>query len=259
MKSELASVDFYSYPKNYAKVLDQFWLACQRSLRVTWPNLSRFAYNEVDFNRLYTDPELVFTQACGYHWVGPYKEYLDYLATPVYNWPHCEGPFHRSLLITTKKDVLSFDDAFEPKIKWAINSEESFSGFVLLKHMLQEKGRNLDLAQALKTGSHYATLQALRAGQADCALVDCVSYGIVLEEHPEWRESFSVIYKSPLVPTPPFVCSTKLSEKEKSEIFSALSKALKKAPVTLGILSLVDAQESYELTKKIVQEAGARI
>ena len=62
--------------------------------------------------------------------------------------------------------------------RFAINSDDSLSGYVALRVAMREAGLDPDSAEWVETGSHRASIRAVAAGEADIASIDAVCWAL---------------------------------------------------------------------------------
>ncbi len=97
----------------------------------------------------------------------------------------------------------------------AVNSLSSRSGWLALLEVC-------DPTEIVLTGSHTASLDALRSGQADCACIDAVTWKILERDDPESISGVEIIDRTSSAPAPPYVAR----EQNRERVVSGLRKAL---------------------------------
>ena len=80
----------------------------------------------------------------------------------------------------------------------AVNSLSSRSGFTALLTVCEP-------SSLVVTGSHEASLAAVREGRADMACIDAVTWGILERDVPSAVSGLSVLDRTPSAPAPPYV------------------------------------------------------
>jgi ABC-type phosphate/phosphonate transport system substrate-binding protein len=186
----------YDWPE-IRPATDAFWAGLARHLGVVG-KLDRGSAHHA----LWRQPQLFFSQTCGYPLTHEFKGILRYLATPHYLADGCEGPYYRSIIMARDKQPL---DQFA-KARPAINSMDSMSGMLALKLVaapLHNKGEFF--APALFTGSHLASMVAVQQGVADICAIDCVCVALARRHRPEVLAGLSEIARSQAVPGLPYV------------------------------------------------------
>src|SRR5581483_11681745 len=101
------------------------------------------------------------------------------IATPVYDFPGCEGASYCSFIIASKRDprraLADFAGA-----RAAVNGRDSHSGMNAFRAKIAPMAQGKPFfGEALVTGSHQASLTAVSGGAADIAAIDCVSFALL--------------------------------------------------------------------------------
>jgi ABC-type phosphate/phosphonate transport system substrate-binding protein len=192
----LASLPMYDLPE-MRDATNAFWAALAKNLGVNIP-LSR----KTDWFAPWHNPDLLFSQTCGYPFTHAFKDQLSYVATPHYNADGCDGPFYRSILFARAKQQLA---AFEGQTV-AFNSRDSMSGMLALKLVFAPIARNGHyFANTIETGGHFASLVAVQQKTADICAIDCVTVAYARRYRPTALEGLVEIARSPQVPGLPYV------------------------------------------------------
>jgi ABC-type phosphate/phosphonate transport system substrate-binding protein len=192
----LASLPMYDMPE-IRSATDRFWKALSERLGAT-ATLAR----PNDYQRVWRDPDLVFSQTCGYPLTHEFRDQLIYVATPHYNAYGCQGPLYCSIIFAhEKKPLEEFRNA-----RAAINNRDSMSGMLALKLAIAPYSkRRRFLATVTETGSHIDSLEAVSAGAADICAIDAVTVQLLRRYRPRLLESLNEIARTPQVPGLPYV------------------------------------------------------
>lgn len=103
----------------------------------------------------------------------------------------------------------------------AVNSTSSRSGWLALLQMCEPA--SFVIGEVVVTGSHTASLEAIRSGEADIASVDAVTWHILERNDPVKIEGIKILDRSTAAPAPPYIVSqAELS----AEIADGLERAL---------------------------------
>lgn len=111
----------------------------------------------------------------------------------------CEGPTYRSVILRRAGDLPTVQ-------RFAVNGRESMSGWVAL--LKSREALNFDDPQrsdVIISGSHAASIQLLKRGQADIAAIDCVTLHWLLAEQPDLLDGLERLGMSPKAPSLPLV------------------------------------------------------
>ncbi len=205
------------------------WNALWDSLR---PNLDELGFGPLD-RRLdrrpgqsqWADPALLLSQCCGLDVVGRTSN-LQPIAAPVFRDLECESGDYYSLVIAR--------DEPPTHAVVAVNDPHSRSGHTSLIYWLADTHRRAK--RVIFTGSHARSIEMVRAGRADIAAIDAIS----------WRalESLDVeiIDRTRSGPAPPFITRNNLSAEPLRLALAAAIDALgADGPLGLNGIVPVDA------------------
>lgn len=192
----LASLPMYDFPE-VREATDGFWAAVAKACG-TDIELSRGG----DWSAPWRNPNLLFSQTCGYPFTHAFAGLHSYVATPHYGSDGCKGPDYCSILFARGFAPLR---TFQGK-RAAFNTRDSMSGMLALQLVfapMAVKGEFFD--QAIETGGHLASLAAVQAGEADICATDCVTVAYMRRYRPEVMKGLEEVGRSPQVPGLPFV------------------------------------------------------
>ena len=176
---------------------DAFWVGFQGHAGLSSP-LDRVSH----YSDPWRDPNLVFSQTCGYPFTHEFKGLLSYVATPHYVCAGCNDATYSSFIFAREATPLH---EFRGKIP-AINAMDSMSGMLALKLVFAPCVTGGEFFErAHLTGGHLNSLQAVREGRADVCAVDAVCVALAQKYRPQDLEGLVMIAQSPMVPSLPFV------------------------------------------------------
>ncbi len=199
----VASMPMYDMPE-VRSALDALWEGLVRHLKRQGlndiPGRIQHGQNTAD---LWNDPDLWFSQCCGYDIVRRYADKLRPLATPHYGAPGCQGADYASNIVVAEdcraNDVL---DMFGTTC--VVNGFESHSGANALRALVAPKNRDGRFFSAAKvSGSHIESLKMIRRGAADVAAVDCITYALLKSYRPSALDGIRKLgrtYRAPAIP-----------------------------------------------------------
>ncbi|QBE66517.1 phosphate/phosphite/phosphonate ABC transporter substrate-binding protein [Pseudoduganella lutea] len=129
-------------------------------------------------------PDLLLSQACGYPWLHALRGHATLVATPAFDVPGCAGSDYTSVLIARAgSGIRTLADA-RGRVA-AANERHSNSGMNALRHAVAPLARGGSFFDNVKwTGSHAASVRLVRAGAADVAAIDCVTWAYLRQEDP---------------------------------------------------------------------------
>jgi ABC-type phosphate/phosphonate transport system substrate-binding protein len=205
----IASLPMYDWPE-IREATDQWWAGIARHMSV-----HADLWRSEDFQAAWSNPDLMFSQTCGYPFTHAFRGQLQLVATPHYAAAGCEGPNYCSFIFTRNTaPIATFRGA-----KAAINGMDSMSGMLALKLAV---GENDFFGSEIITGSHIASLQAVQTGEADICAIDAICVALARRHRPELLKGLNIISASPQVPGLPYVTR----QNEVSKLRHALKNAL---------------------------------
>ena len=150
------------------------------------------------------DPELLLSQTCGYPLLS-LPEHVRVVATPAYTAPGCDGASYRSALVVHWYSAAADLQALRGGV-CAINGRDSNSGMNLLRAAVAPlAGGRQFFRTVLVTGSHAASLEAVGAGEADLAAIDCVTFALLQRHRPALTAPVRVLDWSAAAPGLPLI------------------------------------------------------
>ncbi|NYE59500.1 ABC-type phosphate/phosphonate transport system substrate-binding protein [Duganella sp. 1224] len=178
--------------------------------------------SSTDLPSFWRRDDVLLTQTCGYPYMTTLRDNSALLATPCYDFPGCEGADYASAIITrTGSDIQSLADA-RGRIA-AANDPQSNSGMNVLRHAvapLAWHGRFF--GEVRWTGSHAASLRMVKAGEADIAAIDCVTYGYLKEEDADSVHGITILQYTKSTPGLPLIAAQAVPEAIRERMRNAL-------------------------------------
>lgn len=206
----LASLPMYDLPE-IRDATDRFWQTIAAFYGVEGP-LTRGE----KWSAPWHDPNLLFSQTCGYPFTHEFAGKLTYVATPCYDADGCDGPNYCSIIFArTAAPLAAFTGCTV-----AFNSRDSMSGCLALRLVFAPY--QAAFASAIETGSHVASLKAVQDGTADVCAIDCVTVALLRKHRPSALEGLQEVARSPKVPGLPFVTRSG----DKARLQQALKSAI---------------------------------
>lgn len=176
---------------------------------------------------LFAHPRLLFAQTCGYPYTHALRGRVRLIATPAYRAPGCEGASYRSFIVVREDDPAVGLAGLRGR-RAAINGLDSQSGHIALRAAMAEAGLGGErpVGPAILTGSHLASIDAVRAGSADFAAIDAVSHALVARHLPDRLAGLRVLAESPAAPGLPFVAGSAVDDETLQRQRAALGEAM---------------------------------
>lgn len=212
----IAALPMYAFPHTAAAEA-RLWASIRDRLRAAGIDAPEvLAPPPDDLMSHWTDPALLLSQTCG----RPYKAHLHgrvrLVGTPDHGVEGCPPGHYRSLVIAraddTRADLTAFAGA-----RFALNDPGSQSGWAALAAEAPEVLQG----PRLRTGSHRASVHAVREGRADFAAIDAVTYRHLAAE--DRTEGLSVVHVTAPRPGLPLITG---AAQDPDVLFSATADAI---------------------------------
>jgi len=153
---------------------------------------------DIDVGVSWKDPELGLGQTCGWPLVTTLRDSVKVIGAFSCAGINqgIPGPFYQSVIIQRVNYT-------GPLYRAAVNSKSSFSGYIsLLEAFNQEKTWD---GEVIVTGSHVASINAVRTGQADVASIDGLTWQFQLRDSPSTVAGLHILTHGPVVPCLPLI------------------------------------------------------
>lgn len=172
------------------------------------------------------DPQLFFSQTCGYPLMTELHGDVRVIATPCYDAEGCSGPFYSSALVVRADDPAQRLEDLRGR-RAAYNAVDSQSGYNVLKALLAPlaDGRSF-FNSILESGGHAGSMAAVAEGRADVAAIDCVTYALHGKHRPAVVAGLRVLQYGPPTPGLPYVTAAGRSDDDLLRLREALYEAL---------------------------------
>lgn len=169
------------------------------------------------------DDQLLLSQTCGYPFVELLPD-VQLVGTFLSSAQGCDGQRYRSWLVARSADEnLTLSD-FRGR-RAVCNSNDSHSGFNSLRYVIAPLAQDGKFFSATRfSGSHRQSLAALRAGEADIAAIDCITWALLRRNFPQELAGLEIIGETPLCAALPLITSAKTDAATLEKLRSALSE-----------------------------------
>ncbi len=222
----LASLPMYDLP-GLEEATDAWWSGLAAAFRAEGLAAvpERLTRGE-DVEGLWTSPDLLFSQTCGYPLTHALAGQVSLVATPVYACPGCAGGAYRSEILVRAEDPVDSLAGLRGA-RAAANGPESQSGYSALRHAVAELAEAGRFFGAVKTsGSHLNSMQMVAAGEADVCAVDCVTYHLLTRTQPELTGGLRVLAATAAAPALPYITRRGLGEEDVERLRAGLRRAV---------------------------------
>ncbi|MCD7109360.1 PhnD/SsuA/transferrin family substrate-binding protein [Rhizobium sp. DKSPLA3] len=205
----LASLAMYASPEPVAAATAELWHYLRDRLRAEGLAGVPGALSTLPYDEAWLRPDLLLAQTCGFPFVSRLRGRVRLVATPVYRHPGCDGSDMCSFLIvrsnSTATALIDLKGA-----RAAINQSDSNSGANLFRAVVAPLAVGGHFFSAsLQTGSHAASIDAVREGAADIAAIDGITYANILRFDPRRLAGIRVLGETMKGPGLPLI--TRLS------------------------------------------------
>jgi len=160
---------------------------------------------DVNYRELWTRPDLLLSQTCGYPLMHELRGKATLVATPCYSAPGCDGARYCSVVLV-HNDSVAGDISELREAKCAINSHDSQSGHNALRALIApiSAGKRF-FSDAIVSGSHLNSLKMVSDGDADVLAMDCVTYALLARHRPQAIERTRPLCVTPSAPALPYI------------------------------------------------------
>jgi ABC-type phosphate/phosphonate transport system substrate-binding protein len=208
----VASLPMYDLPE-VRPALDALWDELAANLRREGvPCVPETLVHDRPLRQLWSDPDLLLSQCCGYDLVNRYAGKLRPLATPRYSAPGCQGCDYASLVVVSSDGEACDLADLQDKV-CVINGPESHSGMNALRALVAPLHRDGRFFGEIKvSGAHSDSLAMIAGGEADVAAIDCVTHRLLARHRPDALAGLRPLCRTASAPGIPFVTRADLPE-----------------------------------------------
>ena len=225
---------------------DALWAAIATYLKQRNIDAPRALTRGQKLEKIWTDPDLLLGQSCGYPLVTSLAGKVQLLATPCYDAAGCEGALYRSALIVHNENPAASLSVLRGKI-CAINAPDSNSGMNLLRAEiapLAHPGEKF-FARVMVTGSHASSVEAVADGHADLAAIDCITWAHLQQKRPTATRETRVLGWTQSAPGLPYITSLHTDEQTRQVLIESLhhviaDPSLASVRATLGLENVLE-------------------
>ncbi|MEP7085579.1 MAG: PhnD/SsuA/transferrin family substrate-binding protein, partial [Betaproteobacteria bacterium] len=186
--------------------VDAWWAGLAAALRAEGiDDVPDSLERSLAFDALWSAPDLLLAQACGYPLMIEWSDRLQYLATPRHRAPGCEGSNYCSwLVVAADSRFVDIEDLRGAQC--SINGRNSHSGYNALRAHVAPLARNGRFFGAVRvSGGHAESLAQIARGEADIAAIDCVTYELLRRCRSQAIAATRIIGRTQNVPGLPYV------------------------------------------------------
>jgi ABC-type phosphate/phosphonate transport system substrate-binding protein len=201
----VVGLPMYDLPELAAHT-DALWAALAQALRETGVHdVPSTLTRGRTLDELWSDPNLLLAQSCGYPMMRDYAGRLVVVASPRYRARGCQGPTYRSLLVVRADSSATCLEDLRGTV-CAFNSSHSHSGMNSLRALVAPLARaGRFFGEVRESGSHRRSLELIAEGAVDVAAIDCITHALVGQVRPEFLTSLRIVDETASAPAPPYV------------------------------------------------------
>ncbi len=178
-----------------------------------------------DVAALWTAPDLLFSQTCGYPLTHDLAGRVALVATPVYDCPGCAGGMYHSEILLRAEDPAAGLASLRGGHA-AVNALDSQSGYSALRHAVAPLARDgRFFAEVKVSGSHLASMSLVAAGEADVCAVDCVTYHLARRSNPDLTGRLRSMARSAAAPALPYITRRDIPADDLEHLRAGLARA----------------------------------
>jgi len=211
---------------------DELYSAIAVSMRVSYPDTPLELDWEVDSHEGWRHPHLAVSQACGWPLITELHSTVRVLGAFEHRLDDAVSHLYRSVIVARSALVPN-----ALKDRAAINSTDSLSGCISLLAAFDIAPGHWP-GEVVLTGSHLASIDAVRTGSADVASIDALSWAYQQRLDPHRLDGLVVVERGPLVPCLPLIVGVDADDAKVAAWRSAIGAAMS-APSLVGVRSLL--------------------
>lgn len=220
-----ACLPWYALPETEA-AQEALWRVIGRHVRRVGIDAPQALSHEVAIPAVFTDPDLLLAQCCGYDIVYGFAASLTMLATPCYAAPGCHESSYRSYaLVRDDNEARGLADLRDAVC--AVNGFNSHSGANALRALVAPfAAQGRFFAGVRVTGAHLASLDLVRSGDAAVMAMDCVLHALLARYRPAALAGTRILAATATAPAPPMVTSASQGAERVMRLREALIAAM---------------------------------
>lgn len=204
-----AALPMYDLPELQA-ANDMLWAAIAARLDAAGVDrVPRRLTRGEPLDTVWSDPDLLLAQTCGYPLTTILRGRVGLVATPHYRAEGCDGPLHRSVVVVRVDSPAAVLGDLRGA-RCAINGLASNTGMNLLRYEIAAlAGGEPYFGGILMTGGHAASADAVASGEADVAAIDCVTWAHLQRLRPAAVRRLRVLGWTVTTPALPMITSAR--------------------------------------------------
>lgn len=237
---------------------DALWRLLRESIRDRGIDAPEALTRDKPLRLVWGAPELVLGQTCGLPYAAALARRVGLVGTPSYALEDVPAGHYRSAIIVHADNPVA-DLAALLNARAAINARDSQSGYGALMHEVGPfaKGGQF-FSQAVITGSHAASMEAVAQRRVDVAAIDAVSWALA-QRYDRFVGKLRVLHWSASTPGLPLITGQRRQHAQiiaaTKAAFTALPQPAKEALLITGLVETRPAD--YEVIRSRLAKAHA--
>jgi len=222
----IASLPMYDWPE-VREITDAWWNGLAEAFRREGiKDVPGSLYRSDADGASWTQPDLLFSQTCGYPYTHGGSDHLRLVATPCYGIQGCDGPTYRSFLLCRKDAKQSDISAFRHS-RVAVNDLMSQSGYSALRAVIAPLADGQAFfSNIVVSGGHRLSMEMVGQGKADLCAVDAICYALAERYVPDLLAPLRIVTTSPDAPGLPYVTQKQASDDLVARLRAGLTQAM---------------------------------
>lgn len=216
----VAALPMYDWPE-VAVATDRLWDLMRKRLAEAGLAAPDRLSRGGNLPAVWTAPDLVIAQTCGYPFATVLKDRVSLVGTPAYAIGCLPGRYRSVLIVRKAARVGSLEELAGSRM--AFNASDSQSGFQAPSRLFRASGLNPPTV-TIETGSHRASIRSVAAGEADFAAIDAVSWRLALRHEPA-ADAVAAFAETPETPGLPLITSV-ANRSSAAVIFDCVAEAV---------------------------------
>ena len=191
----------------------------------------------------WVDPACAVSHVCGWPVATRLRSTVAVVGAFTLALPEAQGHRYRSMFVASRSGALASFVTADTTL--AANSDDSLSGWVSLQAATVGSGRPWP-GRIHWTGAHVDSVRSVRAGEADLASIDELTWAHVRRLEPGLVDDLHIVGRGPWIPSPAIVTSTgRVDELRRAFVEAMTDPATRPARAALlltGFVALEDAE-----------------
>jgi ABC-type phosphate/phosphonate transport system substrate-binding protein len=222
----IAALPMYDPPELQA-ANDVLWAAIGARLEAEGVDAPQRLTRALPLDAIWSDPGLLLAQTCGYPLMTTLRDRVAVVATPRYGAPGCEGPLHRSAVVVRRNDPATTLADLRGR-RYALNDPASNTGMNLIRSVIAPLTHGEAFFGAvIVSGAHAASAEAVAAGEADVAGIDCVTFALLQRLRPATTRPLRVLAWTAPSPGLPLITAVTTSAGTRAALSRALADVVR--------------------------------